>query len=61
MRLGVPPRVLVVSPVPSHPADQGNAARIQAMGRELMDRGVVCEFLYYATEGCAPAQRARPA
>ncbi len=51
------PRVLIVSPIASHPADQGNAARIQAMGRELMARGVVCEFLHYATEGCTPAQR----
>jgi hypothetical protein len=53
-----PPRVLIVSPIASHPADQGNAARIQAMGRELMARGVVCEFLHYATEGCTPAQEA---
>lgn len=53
-----PPRVLIVSPIASHPADQGNAARIQAMGRELMARGVVCEFLHYATEGSAPAQEA---
>jgi glycosyltransferase involved in cell wall biosynthesis len=53
-----PPRVLIVSPVASHPADQGNAARIQTMGRELAARGVVCEFLHYATEGCAPAQEA---
>ena len=54
----LPPRVLIVSPIASHPADQGNAARIQAMGRELMARGVVCEFLHYATEGCSPAQEA---
>lgn len=53
-----PPRVLIVSPIASHPADQGNAARIQAVGRELMARGAVCEFLYYATEGCTPAQEA---
>src|SRR3712207_8684402 len=33
-------------------------SRIQAMGRELMARGVVCEFLHYATEGCTPAQEA---
>ena len=52
------PRVLIVSPIASHPADQGNAARIQATGRELMARGVVCEFLHYATEGCTPAQEA---
>ena len=52
------PRLLVVSPIASHPADQGNAARIQATSRELMARGAVCEFVHYATEGCTPAQRA---
>lgn len=51
------PRLLVVSPAPSHPAEQGNSARIQALGAALMARGVACEFLYYATEGCTPAQR----
>lgn len=51
-------RILIVSPIASHPADQGNAARIGAMGRELMARGVLCEFLHYATEGCTPAQEA---
>ena len=51
-----PPRILMVSPIASHPADQGNSARIQSLGRELMARGVVCEFLLYATEGCSPAQ-----
>ncbi|TCZ66880.1 glycosyltransferase family protein [Roseicella aquatilis] len=51
------PRILVVSPAPSHPADQGNSARIQAMGAALMARGITCDFLYYATEGCSPAQR----
>jgi polysaccharide biosynthesis protein PslH len=51
------PRLLVVAPVPSHPADQGNAVRIQALGAALMARGVVCDFLYYATEGCTPPQR----
>jgi hypothetical protein len=53
-----PPRLLVVSPIPSHPADQGNAARIQALGAALMQRGVICDFLYYATEGLAPSQQA---
>lgn len=52
-----PPRILVVSPVASHPAEQGNAARIQAFGREQMARGVACEFLYYVGEGLSPAQR----
>jgi hypothetical protein len=51
------PRVLVVSPVASHPAEQGNSARIQALGAALMARGAVCEFLYYTAEGLTPAQR----
>jgi len=51
------PRLLVVSPAPSHPPDQGNSARIQALGAALMERGVVCDFLYYATEGCSADQR----
>jgi hypothetical protein len=51
------PRLLMVSPAPSHPADQGNSARIQVLGTALMARGVVCDFLYYATEGCSPSQR----
>lgn len=51
------PRILVVSPVASHPAEQGNVARIQAFGREQMARGVACEFLYYVGEGLSPAQR----
>lgn len=51
------PRLLVVSPMPSHPADQGNSARIQALGAALMERGVVCDLLYYATEGCSAEQR----
>ncbi|MEN0075613.1 MAG: glycosyltransferase [Paracraurococcus sp.] len=51
------PRLLVVSPAPSHPSDQGNSARIHGLGAGLMARGVACDFLYYATEGCSPAQR----
>ena len=56
MRRG--PRILVVSPVPSHPADQGNAARILASARALMARGATLEFLYYELEGLEPAQEA---
>jgi len=51
------PRLLVVAPTASHPADQGNSARIQAFGAAMMARGVICDFLYYATEGISPQQR----
>ncbi|MBL6456856.1 glycosyltransferase [Belnapia sp. T6] len=52
------PRLLVVSPIASHPADQGNAARIAALGAALMARGIRCEFLHFATEGAAPSAEA---
>ena len=48
------PRVLMVSPVPSHPRDQGNAARIYTLGRWLQAQGAVVHFLYYALEGTTP-------
>ena len=53
------PRLLIVSPIASHPADQGNAARILALGAALTARGVACEFLYFATEGLVPRRSRR--
>ena len=50
------PRLLIISPIASHPADQGNAARIQGLGAALMAAGIACEFLHFATEGETPAQ-----
>ncbi|WP_146202042.1 glycosyltransferase family protein [Teichococcus aestuarii] len=50
-------RVLVVSPIPSHPADQGNSARIQAFGHQLKQRGSVVDFFYYGMEGLSNEQR----
>lgn len=50
-------RILVVSPVPSHPANQGNSARIQAFGRELQLRGALLDYLYYGMEGLTNDQR----
>ncbi|MFC3125944.1 hypothetical protein ACFOD4_12820 [Pseudoroseomonas globiformis] len=52
------PRILVVSPIPSHPADQGNSARIQALGHQLKQRGAVADFFYYGMEGLSEGQRA---
>lgn len=54
----VVPRVLILSPIASHPPDQGNAARIAAMGEALAARGILCEFLYYTAEGMLPDQEA---
>jgi polysaccharide biosynthesis protein PslH len=51
-------RVLLVSPIPTHPQDQGNSARIYGFGRMLQSAGCIVHFLYYQTEGLTPAQRA---
>ena len=51
-----PSIVLIVSPIASHPATQGNAARILAAGAELMRRGIMVDFLYYGMEGLSPEQ-----
>jgi hypothetical protein len=50
------PRVLIVSPVASHPANQGNAARINGLAQGLAARGVHCEFLYHTAEGMTAVQ-----
>lgn len=52
----LPLRVLIVSPVPSHPPVQGNSARILAFGNELRRRRVEADFLYYGMEGLAKEQ-----
>lgn len=44
-------RVLVVSPVPSHPQDQGNSSRIFTLCRSLQAQGHLVHFLYYTLEG----------
>lgn len=51
-----PARVLILSPIASHPATQGNSARIQTMGRELMRRGIGVDFFYYGMEGLSQDQ-----
>jgi glycosyltransferase involved in cell wall biosynthesis len=52
------PRILLVSPIPSHPADQGNSARIQSFGAALMARGIEVDFFYYGMEGMTKEQEA---
>ena len=51
-------RVLLASPIPSHPQDQGNSARIHAFGRMLQSAGIIVHFLYYQMEGLTPPQHA---
>src|SRR5260370_25595238 len=53
-----PSRLLVVTPVVTHPATQGNSARIQALGQQLLSRGIAAELLYYGTEGLTARQEA---
>jgi hypothetical protein len=49
--------VLVVSPIPSHPVDQGNSARITSIASQLQALGHVVHFFYYPLEGLHEAQR----
>ncbi|MGX5734056.1 glycosyltransferase [Bosea thiooxidans] len=51
-----PCRVLVVSPIASHPATQGNSARILSFGEELKRRNIACDFFYYGMEGLTETQ-----
>lgn len=48
--------VLIVSPIASHPADQGNSARIQAAALELQHRHIATDFFYYGMEGLSREQ-----
>lgn len=54
--MNTPLKVLVISPIPSHPAVQGNSVRIQAFGLELKRRGIKADFLYYGMEGLSKEQ-----
>ena len=54
--MSAPLKVLVISPIPSHPAVQGNSVRIQAFGLELKRRGIKADFLYYGMEGLSKEQ-----
>ncbi len=50
--------ILVVSPIPSHPSDQGNAARILTLATQLQARGFTLDFFYYGMEGITSQTRA---
>ena len=49
-------RILVISPIASHPQNQGNSARIAAVCRQLQTLGHVVHFLYYPLEGLTTDQ-----
>jgi hypothetical protein len=44
------PRILIVSPTYTHPDDQGNSARIFAMGRSFKSAGYKLDLLFYALD-----------
>lgn len=50
-------RILVISPIASHPEDQGNSVRIAAIGRQLQLLGHIVHFVYYPLEGLTQQQR----
>ncbi len=48
--------VLIISPIPSHPQNQGNSARIYRLGRMLQLAGHPIHFVYFGLEGLTPQQ-----
>lgn len=48
--------VLVTSPIPSHPQNHGNRARVFSVCKALQARGCVVHFVYGGLEGLTPAQ-----
>lgn len=51
-------RFLVISPVATHPRNQGNSARIHALCKGLQALGHLVHFLYYPMEGLGERQLA---
>lgn len=46
--------ILVTSPIPSHPQNHGNRARVHALCRALQARGAVIHYVYGGLEDLAP-------
>ena len=53
----MPARVLIITPIASHPRDQGNGARIHRLGRLLQSAGLIVHMLWYPLEGWNEAQQ----
>ena len=51
-------RILIVSPIASHPQRQGNATRIATLGDLLRSLGHTVDYLYYAMEGLTGVEEA---
>ena len=49
-------QVLVTSPIPTHPQNHGNRARVYSLCRTLQKRGYVVHFVYGGLEGLEPEQ-----
>jgi len=49
-------QVLVTSPIPSHPQNHGNRARVYSLCRTLQNRGYKIHFVYGGFEGLDPDQ-----
>jgi len=49
-------QVLVTSPIPSHPQNHGNRARVYSLCRTLQRRGYKIHFVYGGLEGLSEAQ-----
>lgn len=49
-------QVLVTSPIPSHPQNHGNRARVYSLCRTLQKRGYEIHFVYGGLEGVSEAQ-----
>ncbi|MBV1901335.1 MAG: glycosyltransferase [Kordiimonadaceae bacterium] len=49
-------QVLVTSPIPTHPQNHGNRARVYSLCRTLQQRGYKVHFVYGGLEGVSPEQ-----
>ncbi|WP_285164757.1 glycosyltransferase [Shewanella goraebulensis] len=49
-------QILVVSPIPSHPQNQGNSARIFHLCKMWQGLGYQVHFVYFGLEGLSPQQ-----
>jgi hypothetical protein len=49
-------RILVVSPIATHPNNQGNSARIDSLCKQLQSFGHTVHLLYYPLEGLSSSQ-----
>lgn len=51
-------QILITSPIPSHPQNHGNRARVYSLCKLLQARGYKIHFIYGGVEGLVPEQEA---